>query len=95
MASPDAVPEVANWILSLGVGAGTAIAAYISYLKKPKAPPGKDVAVTSAVLFSDKALIERLVNAIEKNNRLLEADAQRRHDEHIVREALAKHGISE
>jgi hypothetical protein len=100
--SADAIPEVANWVSSAFIGAGLAVGAAISYLKKPKEPDAsKDVAVVSASLFSDKQLIQDLLaglrgleRTLDRTNELLEADAQRRHDEQIIREALAKRGIS-
>lgn len=102
MPSAEAVPEVANWVSSAFIGVGLAVGAAISYLKKPKEPSStKDVAVVSASLFSDKQLIQDLLaglrgveRTLERTNELLEADAQRRHDEQIIREALAKGAIS-
>ncbi|HUD28948.1 MAG TPA: hypothetical protein VMQ93_08765 [Novosphingobium sp.] len=103
MAGADAVPEVANWISSAAIGIGLAIGAAVSYLKRQKEPTSsKDVAVVSASLFSDKQVIMDLIaglrgveRTLERTNELLEADAQRRHDEHIIREALAKRGITD
>ena len=100
MGHGEVVPEAANWLASIAIFLGTAIAAGIAYLRKPRDRAGKEeVAVVSAT-FSDRATIERLTGAIHAleetiaaNNKLLTADAQRRHDERLVREALREHGI--
>lgn len=100
VASPD-VPEVANWILSLAVGAGTGIGAAVAYLRKPKEPaPGKEVAIVSASLFSDKQQIQDLMAALrgvqrtlEQTNHFLEADAHRREIEAEVLQRLKEMGI--
>jgi hypothetical protein len=88
-------------VLAAGGVLGAAAAAFTAYRKPLNKPdPSKDVAVVSASLFSDKQLIMDLLAALrgvertlECTNELLEADAQRRHDEAIVRKALAEHGL--
>lgn len=103
MEATSVSPAVADWVLSLGAVLGAAVAAFMAYRKAPNKPdPSKDVAVVSASLFSDRQLIMDWITALratcktlESTNELLEADAQRRHDEAIIREALAKHGYKE
>lgn len=101
MADPSAAPVVADWAVAACGGFGAIVAGFFAYRKGPSKPdPSKDVAVVSASLFSDRQLImdwmtetRSLRKTLESTNGLLEADAQRRHDEAIVREALAKHGV--
>ena len=108
-ADPSALPEVSNILYTAALGIGTAIAAAFAYFKKPKeTSAGTEVAVVSAALFSDKTLITQLVasldrvadiveehtECVEKLTALLDKDIQHRHDEQIIRAALAKHGIS-
>jgi hypothetical protein len=101
VADPSAVPQVTDILWTVGGALAALFAGYAAYKKPPNTPdPSKDVAVVSASLFSDKQLIMDLLAALrgvertlECTNELLEADAQRRHDEAIIRDALAKHGV--
>lgn len=108
MADVSSLPEVSNTIYTAALGIGTAVAAAIAYFKKPQQKTAEaEVAVVSATLFSDRTLIQSLVealtrcaNVVEKHtecvqdlHELIEKDVQARHEEQIIRAALAKHGI--
>lgn len=99
--------SIAEWAPMLGVGIAGTIAGIVSYFRKPKEEtPNKDVAVVAATLFSDRKLMVQWMdllhantNALDRNNELLIAEAQRRHDDQIseqaVRDYLTKRGIRE
>lgn len=103
MGGADEVTSATEWVPLAGTFVGGIVVAIIAYFKKPKeADTGRDVAIVSASLFSDKQVIMDLLaglrgveRTLERTNELLEADAQRRHDEQIIREALAKRGITD
>ncbi|WP_103728936.1 hypothetical protein [Novosphingobium sp. HII-3] len=86
-----------EWAPLAGSFVGGIVVAVIAYFKKPKeADTGKDVAVVSASLFSDRQLIMDLLAALrgvqrtlETTNELMEDDARHREIERAVQDALA------
>ena len=105
LVAPASVGEVGPVLLAGALTLFTTVVGWIAYrLKPPEKPPGdagKDVAVVSAT-FADKAQIQMLAASLEAVNvelvtlnMHLKNEAQRRHDEALIRQALKERGIVE
>ncbi len=100
-----------EWLPSLAMGVGTAVAAFVAYRKgaDKEQPAGNVTTQIVAATFTERAQLDRLIGALATVNEslgdsteimrelvgLLQAEAQRRHDEAVIREALRLRGITE
>lgn len=109
--SPNELSPFSQAVVSIASVIGIVAAAATAYLRgeKKETRPGSDEAVVVSATFSDRKTMQNLTSAIEaltveliearesivENSGLLKADAQRRHDEAIIREALRARGITD